>query len=204
MKDLTQKQTRFVEEYLVDCNATQAAIRAGYSPKGASVRGSELLANRKVSEKVSKCRRVQSERTGVTADRVVSELASIGFSNPGKFIKFLDGTAVLDFSKMTEEDSKSVAEIQQEVYYEKASLGAGRMVRKTRIKFHNKLPALEALAKHTGVYDRDNEYREKEITGAVRSAMREVGSMTPEERRERLGFLRSKTVSDHSKAKFTK
>jgi phage terminase small subunit len=196
MKSLTQKQTRFVEEYLVDCNATKAAIRAGYSPKGATVRGSELLANRKVSEKVSEYRKVQSERTGVTADRVVSELASIGFSTPGKFIKFLDGTVNLDFSKMTEEDSKSIAEIQQEVYVEKGGSADGRIVTRTRIKFQNKLQALDALAKHTGVYDRDNDYRRRELKEVVKVAMRGVERMTPEERRERLRVLRKQTQGE--------
>jgi phage terminase small subunit len=192
MKDLTPKQGRFVEEYLVDCNATQAALRAGYSPKGASVRGAVLLTNSKVLMRLSNLRKAQFVRTEVTSDMVVSELASIGFSNPGKFFKFLNGTVILDFSKMTEEDSKSIAEIQQEEYLEKGRLGAARMVRKTRIKFHNKLPALEALAKHTGVYDRDNEDRQREITKAVRAAMREVESMTPEEKTERFKMLRTK------------
>ena len=65
-------------------------------------------------------------------------------------------------------------------------------MRKTRIKFHNKLPALEALAKHTGVYDRDNEYAQREIEKAVKAAMREVESMTPEEKTERFKMLRTK------------
>jgi hypothetical protein len=73
------------------------------------------------------------------------------------------------------------------------------MVRKTRIKFHNKLPALEALAKHTGVYDRDNEYAQREIEKAVKAAMREVESMTIEERRERFRLLRRRASGDHNK-----
>lgn len=52
VKRLTPRQQRFVDEYLIDLNATQAAIRAGYSEKGATVRGSELLASRKVDGKV--------------------------------------------------------------------------------------------------------------------------------------------------------
>ena len=51
---LTPRQARFVDEYLIDLNATQAAIRAGYSERGAHVPGAELLTNRKVSAAVEK------------------------------------------------------------------------------------------------------------------------------------------------------
>ena len=62
---LTAKQARFVEEYLIDLNATQAAIRAGYSEKGATVRGAELLANRKVSAAVEAAKGERPEAVGV-------------------------------------------------------------------------------------------------------------------------------------------
>jgi phage terminase small subunit len=71
MSDLTPKQQRFVEEYLVDLNATQAAIRAGYAPKSAFVQGSRLLSNAKVAQAVSDGRAKQAERTGITADYVL-------------------------------------------------------------------------------------------------------------------------------------
>lgn len=74
MAELTNKQARFVEEYLVDLNATQAAIRAGYSKKGATVRGSELLANRKVKRAVAVKRREQAKRTEITADMILEGL----------------------------------------------------------------------------------------------------------------------------------
>jgi phage terminase small subunit len=193
MKNLTTRQQRFTEEYLVDCNATQAAIRAGYSPKGATVRGSELLANRNILGRISDLRKMQADRTGVNADRVVSELASIGFLKPDKFFKFDNGMAILDFSRLTEEDAKGIAEIQQEVYVEKDGTADGRIVKRTRIKFQNKLQALEALAKHTGIYNRDNENRRRELREVVKEAMREVERMTPEERSERLSVLRNQT-----------
>ena len=157
MKDLTTKQQRFTEEYLVDCNATQAAIRAGYSKKTAKSQGQRLLTNVDLKKFLVNHRQRLAERTEVSADRVISELATIGFLNPAKFFKFDGGTAILDFSRITEDDAKAIAEIQQEVYVEKDGTAEGRMVKRTRIKFQNKLQALEALAKHTGVYDRDND-----------------------------------------------
>lgn len=70
---LTPKQQRFVEEYLVDLNGTQAAIRAGYSPRTANEQAAQLLAKLSVQRAVSEGRKQQQERTEITADRVLRE-----------------------------------------------------------------------------------------------------------------------------------
>lgn len=75
MGNLTAKQARFVEEYLIDLNATQAAIRAGYSERTANEQASRLLANAKVSAAVARAQAERSDRTGVTLDYVLSRLA---------------------------------------------------------------------------------------------------------------------------------
>lgn len=71
---LTAKQGRFVQEYLIDLNATQAAIRAGYSEKGATVRGAELLANRKVASAIATAFAKRAERVEVTQDYVLASI----------------------------------------------------------------------------------------------------------------------------------
>ncbi len=76
---LTPKQRRFVEEYLIDLNATQAAIRSGYSKKTAESQGSRLLSNAKVAAAVADQMKARSNRTEITADRVLQELARIAF-----------------------------------------------------------------------------------------------------------------------------
>lgn len=76
---LTAKQKRFVAEYLIDLNGKQAAIRAGYSVRRAEVTASELLANRKVSEGVALAMAAREQRTHITQDRVLQELARIAF-----------------------------------------------------------------------------------------------------------------------------
>ena len=76
---LTPRQQRFVDEYLIDLNATQAAIRAGYSPKGAEVSASKLLRVAKVSAEIAKAQAKRAERTHITQDRVLQELARIAF-----------------------------------------------------------------------------------------------------------------------------
>ena len=74
MANLTPKQQRFVEEYLIDLNATQAAIRAGYSEKTAQEQSSRLLSNVMVQEAVQKAKNKLSERTELTVDMVVNGL----------------------------------------------------------------------------------------------------------------------------------
>lgn len=78
---LTPKQERFVTEYLVDLNATQAAIRAGYKPKAAYASGAENLKKPQIQEALTEARTKQRERTQITADRVLQELAAVAFDN---------------------------------------------------------------------------------------------------------------------------
>ena len=79
MESLTQKQKKFCEEYLVDLNATQSAIRAGYSPKTARAIGQENLSKPDIAAYISKLREAQAKRTRVTSDQVIRELAKGAF-----------------------------------------------------------------------------------------------------------------------------
>jgi phage terminase small subunit len=74
MKTLTPKQRRFVDEYLVDLNATRAAIRAGYSPKTANEQASMNLAKLSIREAVAKAREMQRARLERTADDVLRDI----------------------------------------------------------------------------------------------------------------------------------
>jgi len=78
-KKFTDKQQRFIEEYLVDCNATQAAIRAGYSEDTAYAIGSELLKKLEIKEEIDKLKAAKSEEIGITRERVLKEFADVGF-----------------------------------------------------------------------------------------------------------------------------
>ena len=79
MAKLTKKQQLFVEEYLIDLNATQAAIRAGYSPETATVIGCENLIKPNIKSEIDKALAIRSRRTGVNQDRVIQELGGIAF-----------------------------------------------------------------------------------------------------------------------------
>lgn len=88
---LTAKRQRFVDEFQVDLNATQAAIRAGYSPDTAGQIGHELLKKPEIQLALSEARKAQQERTGITADRVLREIALIAFADARELSQVIKG-----------------------------------------------------------------------------------------------------------------
>lgn len=80
MADLTPKQAAFVREYLVDLNATQAAIRAGYSPNGARVQGCRLLAEPNIAAEIKAAQDKRARKTEITAEKVLADIERISVS----------------------------------------------------------------------------------------------------------------------------
>lgn len=85
MAKLTPKQARFAEEYLIDLNGTQAAIRAGYSPKTAYSMGNKNLKNPAIKALIEKNRARLQQQTEITQARVLNELAAIAFADSTDF-----------------------------------------------------------------------------------------------------------------------
>ena len=129
MAKLTEKQKRFVAEYLVDLNATQAAIRAGYSPKTANRIGSQNLSKVDVQTEIEKRRATLRNKLEITQEKVIEELAAVAFANGA------------DFAQVTK--TGLVRSIKE---------GANG----TEIKTYDKVRALELLGKHLGVFDSNN------------------------------------------------
>lgn len=77
MSDLTAKQQMFVEEYLVDLNGTQAAIRAGYSPRTANEQAARMLAKPSISQAIAEAKVRRSARVAVNADYVLNNLVEV-------------------------------------------------------------------------------------------------------------------------------
>lgn len=143
MAKLTDKQQRFVDEYLIDLNATQAAIRAGYSAKTADQQGSRMLANVKVKQAVAEKQAQRSKRTGVNQDRVVLELAKVAFAKM---------TDIVDSKGRIKEDASpdDLACIESIKYKESDNEYGGSVERE--VKIASKLKALELLGKHLGMW----------------------------------------------------
>ncbi|WP_368649647.1 terminase small subunit [Brucella intermedia] len=147
---LTPKQERFVAEYLIDLNATQAAIRAGYSEKTAQQQGSRLLLNVVVQEAIAKGREKTAEKLEITKERIVEELAKIGFSNMLDYMRAgTDGDPYLDFSNLTREQAAALAEVTVEDFKDGRGEDA-RDVRRIKFKLHDKKGALVDMAKMLG------------------------------------------------------
>ena len=181
---LTPKQSRFVEEYLVDLNARQAAIRAGYSVKTATEIGYENLRNPRIAEALATARQALSERTAITADRVVAELAKIGFSNMADYMKATPaGDPYLDFSRLTRDQAAALQEVTVEDYVNGRGEHA-RDVKRVRFKLADKQAALVSLGRHLGIFD-------DKVTLTLEHR---ISLMTPEERRARLIELRAKAA----------
>lgn len=138
---MTKKQKRFVEEYLIDLNATQAAIRAGYSPDTAKSIGSENLTKPDIQARIAKAMAERSKRTGVNADRVVTELAKIAFVNASDVI---DADTATLRSDAAPEDTAAIQSVKVKTFGED---GLER-----EIKMADKLKALELLGKHLGMF----------------------------------------------------
>lgn len=88
---LTDKQQRFVDEYMVDMNATQAAIRAGYSPHTANEQGSQLLAKLSIQRALNAARLEQQERTQITADGALREAWNIATADTRELVELKTG-----------------------------------------------------------------------------------------------------------------
>lgn len=141
---MTQKQKRFIEEYLIDLNATQAAIRAGYSPVSAADIGSENLRKPDIRAHIDKKMAERSRRTGVNADRVVMELAKLAFVNAADVINTEDATLRED---ALVEDTAAIQSVKVKVIPTQNGEGIER-----EIKMADKIKALELLGKHLGMF----------------------------------------------------
>jgi len=96
-REITAKQRRFCEEYLIDLNGTQAAIRAGYSARTAKAIASENLTKPYIAAEIAAAFAARSERTEVTQDQVLKELTRIGFAAlPEEVVRVADKLAALD------------------------------------------------------------------------------------------------------------
>src|SRR4051812_16090454 len=141
---LNDRQARFVAEYLVDLNATQAAVRAGYSARSARTQAADLLTNPNIEAAVAEAQAERSRRTEVTADRVVLELARVAFGDPRRVMSWGPGGVKLRPSAaLADEEAAIVAEVGETTTKEGGSL---------RVKTVDKLGALRLLGQHLGMF----------------------------------------------------
>lgn len=145
MAKMTEKQKRFVEEYLIDLNATQAAIRAGYKrSEYTDTNANKLLENTSVAEAIEKAMAERSKRTGINQDRVVEELAKLAFVNAADVIDVNTATVLKDAKP---EDLACI----QSVKVKKTTKGKNT-IEEREIRFYDKKDSLVQLGKHLGMF----------------------------------------------------
>lgn len=181
MARLTEKQKRFVEEYLVDLNATQAAIRAGYSAKTADRIGPELLGKTCVSAEIQRAIQARQQRTEITQDMVLRELAKVAFSNGSDFARVVSRTVptqTVDEDGNIREGVDRVQSVElvdtDDIAPDKRAAIAGIKQGKFGIEVssYDKVKALELLGKHLGMFneratqqEQENDLVEKLLSG---------------------------------------
>jgi phage terminase small subunit len=144
MGKLTEKQKRFCNEYLIDLNATQAAIRSGYSYITAKEIGYENLTKPHIKTYIEKRITERAERTNITQDMVVEELAKIAFSKIDDYVEVDDSTGSNNVIV------KATRDVQEERISAVSSIKQGS--NGIEIKLHDKVRALENLGRHLGMF----------------------------------------------------
>lgn len=168
---LTAKQKCFVAEYLIDLNSTQAAIRAGYSLKTARSIGAENLTKPDISAALTEAMKKREERTEITQDRVLKELAKIGFADIRKAVKWGDGIAVTDPESGVVEISNGVALIGSEAIDDDTAASISEVSQTAqgiKIKLHDKRAALVDIGRHLNMFTDKMEVTGKD-GGAIKS-----------------------------------
>lgn len=140
---MTEKQKRFADEYLIDLNATRAYKVAYPSVKKnetAAAASARMLRNVKVAEYVQQRMKERQERTEVTQDRVVQELAAIAFAKATDYVQIRDGNVeIMDTNQLNEQQIRAIAGIRE---------GKGGI----EVKLNSKEKALELLGRHMGMF----------------------------------------------------
>lgn len=158
-KKLTKQQRLFVAEYTGDPkrNQTQAAIRAKYSEKTATVTAARLLTYVHVQEAVEDAMRAQEKRIEITSDRILQELAIIAFSDPKHYIEIQpDGTVrVLTLDEIDGPAARAIKEVKGSFKIAEEKEGEGKrtiLYSDTEYKLHDKMKALELLGKNKALF----------------------------------------------------
>lgn len=184
---LTSKQLRFIQEFTIDHNATQAAIRAGYSPKTAGAIGAENLRKPQIDAEIKRLESETVQKLEITRDRIVQELAEIAFAKATDYVSvetepapqmiihpltgepvtipgvYCQTVRITDTDQLPENKKTAIASIKQGV-------------NGIELKTHDKVRALEMLGKMLGVFDSREAQAEQEnnLFDVIVGSMEEV------------------------------
>lgn len=150
---LTDLQGRFVSEYLIDLNATQAAIRAGYKQKTAYSQGQRLLKHVEIQAAIAAAKAALAKRTEWTQERVIAQLAPIAEADIREAMRWdRDRVTFIPSDELPDHVARSISEVQSETRTFSDDAGNETTTIKLKLKFYDKLTATDQLARHFGFY----------------------------------------------------
>lgn len=147
---LTPKQEQFCREYIVDLNATQAAIRAGYSEKTAREQASRLLSKVNVGTRIQSLMNARAKRVEVNADTILRELLKLALSDLRKL--FDDKGQLLPPDQWPDDAAVAVASVEVEELFDGYGEERHQIGFTKKVKFWDKPRALELLGKHLKLF----------------------------------------------------
>ena len=164
---LTPKQERFVQEYLVDLNATQAAIRAGYSKKTAKEQASRLLTNVNVELALANHQRRTADKLELSREDVLREYMALGFSDVGNYMQWDDGGTTVYASDDLKPEHRRAVEMVKFTRDTRTNSDGDELktTEKFEFKLHSKVNALDKLGQHLGLFKGDGDNADKEGFG---------------------------------------
>ncbi len=149
---LNAKQERFCLEYMVDLNATQAAVRAGYSAKSARMIGPENLSKPAITARITQLSQQVAQETGITIERTVREIAARAYPRMSAFfVQDTDGTWRLDTTKAKQADLDGIGSFDQDEMMV-GDANEGFPILKQRFRLVDQARYLDMLMKHLGGY----------------------------------------------------
>lgn len=153
---LTDKQAKFVDEYLIDLNATQAAIRAGYSEDTATVIGCQNLIKLNIQTAIQKRQQELKESTQITQERILKEESCLAYSDlEGLFSN--TGTLVSP-KELPESLRRAISSVEVIERWIKGKDDEMEKEVKYKYRFWDKGRALERISRHLGMYEKDNKF----------------------------------------------
>lgn len=173
MANLTEKQKLFCEEYLVDLNATQAAIRAGYKSPNAYQIGAENLRKPQIQEYLQEKQQERSKRTEITADFVLKELAAIASTRITDVVNVLNRPITMDDGSVINVPYVCVKNTAELTDAQKSAIASIKQTKNgVEIKMHDKVGTLKLIGDHLGMFapvkDAAEEYESDGFIEALR------------------------------------
>ena len=145
-----QRRTRFIKEYLLDHNATRAAIAAGYSEKTAGSQGNRLLKNADVAKAIDLENEKLNAKLDISVERVAAEYARLAFFDPRKF--FRDDGSLKPISELDEDSARAIAGMDVNELFEGNGEDRSQVGYCKKVKLADKVRALEGLGRYLKMF----------------------------------------------------